>query len=237
MVNPLNKVFWIFGIILALFCCLQTLLFLRMAMKLNKKHDLCTKAELKETIKTSAIATIGPGINNLFLGISLCAVVGGGLTFMRCGIMGTPMFELSQAQYAAAQIGVTLGVDTLTESMWTYLAFAMGFAVVGYMISPLITFPGLDRATDVTRSQKKGQSDGFVKRLVSCITVNCLVYVGATYWVNVPSTFAYAASFIIALLLTVFAAKSGRKNLNKWIMLIAIVFGMVVGQVTVTAVG
>ena len=65
-VKELNGQFWVFGIILTGICVIQAGLFLRLALKLNKKHNLYTKKDLNRAVKTSIIAVIGPGVNVLF---------------------------------------------------------------------------------------------------------------------------------------------------------------------------
>ena len=91
-----NTTIWIFAIILVGWTLVQAALFVRLALRFNKKHQVYSNQELKRCVRTGIIAVIGPGINSMFLAISMMALVGGGLTFLRCGVIGTPAFEMTK---------------------------------------------------------------------------------------------------------------------------------------------
>ena len=76
---------------------IQSGMFLRLALKMNKKTNAVSKEELSQAYKTGAVSAIGPVFSTLTIALSLIVMVGSGVTFMRCGVIGAPSYELSMA--------------------------------------------------------------------------------------------------------------------------------------------
>lgn len=115
--GKLNGTIWVFTAILIGLVLVQSFLFLRLALKFNKKNKLVTKEEVKRAVQTGAISAIGPSFSSLVVAISLITVVGSATTYMRCGVIGAPVWELMMANLAASTVGITLGSSGITENM------------------------------------------------------------------------------------------------------------------------
>ena len=114
VISKMNGEVWVFAAILILFVCVQALLFLRLALRFNKKNQLVSKQEISQSAKTGFVSVFGPSISTIVVALSLITMVGSGATFMRCGVIGAPAWELLMANTAAESAGVTLGTAEVT---------------------------------------------------------------------------------------------------------------------------
>ena len=126
-VISMNPTIWVFAAILILLVLVQSALFLRLALRFNKKNLLVSRQEINSAVRTGAVAAIGPSLNSIVVALSLIAMVGSATTFMRCGVIGAPLWELYMANIAASAAGVTFGSTEFTKSVMTLCLFCMVF--------------------------------------------------------------------------------------------------------------
>ncbi|MDO4754683.1 MAG: DUF5058 family protein, partial [Bacillota bacterium] len=122
-IQRINPQIWIFAIVLIGFVVLQAAVFLKMALNFNKKHHVLTSQEVKDAVKTGAVSVIGPALSVVLLAMTLITFVGPATTFMRVGVIGSASYELNIANTAADAIGVSLGTEAVTESVFTLCLF------------------------------------------------------------------------------------------------------------------
>ena len=108
-VKSLNGEMWIFASLLIAVVILQAVLFLRLALRVNKKHQYFTREEIGHFLKMGSLSVLGPAFSVVVVAISLIAMVGSGLTFMRVGVIGAASYEMMIATTAAETIGVPFG--------------------------------------------------------------------------------------------------------------------------------
>ena len=104
-VKNLNGEMWIFAGLLIGIVIVQAVLFLRLALKWNKKNSYFTDTEVKHLLKLGSVSVIGPSMSVMVVALSLIAMVGSGLTFMRVGVIGAASYEMMIADTAANAIG------------------------------------------------------------------------------------------------------------------------------------
>lgn len=118
-VKSLNGEMWIFASLLIAVVILQAVLFLRLALRVNKKHQYFTREEIGHFLKMGSLSVLGPAFS--VVAISLIAMVGIGLTFMRVGVIGAASYEMMIATTAAETIGVPFGSPEFSESVLVQL--------------------------------------------------------------------------------------------------------------------
>lgn len=67
---------------------LQACWFLRLALRVQQEHKYFTKEEVGHLLKMGSVSVLGPAFSVVVVAISLIAMVGSGLTFMRVGVIG-----------------------------------------------------------------------------------------------------------------------------------------------------
>ena len=118
-VKSLNGEMWIFASLLIAVVILQAVLFLRLALRVNKKHQYFTREEIGHFLKMGSLSVLGPAFS--VVAISLIAMVGSGLTFMRVGVIGAASYEMMIATTAAETIGAPFGSPEFSESVLVQL--------------------------------------------------------------------------------------------------------------------
>ena len=145
-VKNLNGEMWIFAFLLIAIVVLQACWFLRLALRYNKKHNYFTKEEVGHLLKMGSVSVLGPAFSVVVVAISLIAMVGSGLTFMRVGVIGAAGYEMMIATTAAETIGVQFNTPEFNESVLVLCGFGMAFASIPYFISTPIELMIMDKA-------------------------------------------------------------------------------------------
>ena len=220
-----NIVLWICAVFLVGFTVVQAALFLRIALRFNRTHKIYTRSELMSAARTGAVASLGPGVNTVFLALALISMFGGGFTFMRCGIIGSPMYELMVVQYSSSFAGYTPG-DPMTGSLLAYFCFAALIGTISYLIAPVFTLRILE-----TAGTKQTGKPNIVVRVLPQVGITVLLLMCYDF---IRSGLPQAIGLIAAFALTLFCsmlAKKGQKWLNSWTLFFATVVGITVAQI------
>lgn len=233
-VQQANLVIWIFAIILVGYTFLQSGLFVRRALQFNKKHQLLSKKDLLDCVKIGTTAAIAPGINTVFLGISMMALVGSGLMFMRFGIIGSPAFELRVLQQAASVAEINLD-DPMTADYLTYFVFAGAVGVMCLIPAPVFTLRAMELG-----GRKKADKTGkpnIVMRALPKVSVAIMGLLGYEYaTASIQSGVAYFVGLIVSIVIYTQIGR-GHKKLGPWALLLATVVGITCGQIAATIAG
>ena len=238
VISKMNGEVWIFAAILILFVCVQALLFLRLALNFNKKNKLVSQAEISQSAKTGFVSVFGPSISTIIVALSLITMVGSGATFMRCGVIGAPAWELLMANTAAEAANVTLGTAEVTENIFTMCLFGMILGSAPYFINTIITLKPLDKAViKANAAAKKEHKESFIPTLGSAAMMGLLGYSIVDYLSSAASIVALIAALVVSYILMQVAKKTGQKWISEWNMAIAMVAGMAVGQIFTSIVG
>ena len=237
IIKSMNPTLWVFAGLLIGWVFVQSGLFVRLALKFNKKNNLATDDELKQAFSTGFVSVLGPAVSVIVTVFALTGMVGSAVTFMRCGVIGAPMWELMMAEYSAQSAGVAFGGEGFTEAIFVLCIFGMTFASAPYFINTMITLKPLDKA--VVKSQDaaaKGQGKpSFIPILGNAAMMGIMGYSIFDYFTAINKT----AAFVSALLASVVLGKLAKKvkGLATWSMAIAMLIGMLVGQLVTTIMG
>lgn len=229
VVASMNGTLWIFAGILIAWVIVQSLLFLRHALNFNKKNKVVTDEEIKSATRTGIVSVFGPAVSSIVVALSLIAMVGPAVTFMRTGVIGAPAWELLMADVATGAIGVGFNTPEFTEAVFVLAIFGMTFASAPYFINTMITLKPLDMA--VARGQQNTEKkDSFIPILGDAAMMGILGYFILDYMQTIPQVIAVIVSATVAYLIIKHIASSGRKWLGDWNMAISMVVGMTVAQ-------
>lgn len=234
-IKIMNGSIWVFAVILIAMVIVQSLMFLRLALNYNKKHQVLTRAEVNQATKTGAVSAVGPAFSTLTIALSLIVMVGSGATFMRCGVIGAPVWELMMAQFSASAAGVEFGSAAFTPAIFTLCLFGMTLASTPYFLNTMITLKPLDKA--LVKSQKKENGRSFMPYMSSAAMMGLLGYSIVDYFGNVASIVAGIVAGIVMFLIGKLAKKLKNNTLSSFSMAIAMIFAMIAGQIVTVMMG
>lgn len=228
VIKQMNGTVWVFAALLVGMVVVQSLLFLRLALNFNKKNKVLTDDEVKQAVKTGAVSAVGPAFSTLTIAISLIAMVGSGVTFMRCGVIGAPAWELMMAGICTSTVGVEFGSPEFTTGIFTLCIFGMTLASAPYFINTILTLKPLDKAAE-TQKKKAGRS--FLPYMSNGAMMALLGYMAFDYLSTVAGCIAAITAGVVTLIIDKIAKKTGNNTLASFGMAIAMVCAMIVGQV------
>lgn len=232
IISSMNPTLWVFAALLIGWVLVQAFWFLKLALSFNKKNQLATQAEISQAAKTGFISVLGPAVSVVVVAISLIAMVGPAVTFMRCGVIGAPMWELMMAEYSAQSAGVAFGGEGFTESIFVLCIFGMTFASAPYFINTMITLKPMDQAViNAEKASKAGgaKKESFIPTLGTAAMMGLMGYSIFDYFKALPTFCAFAAAILASEVLGRMAVK--HKGLAQWSMAIAMIIGMATGQI------
>lgn len=234
IIESMNPVLWVFAGILISWVLVQSGLFLRLALKFNAKNDLATKEELSQSFKTGCVSVIGPALSVIIVAISLISMVGSAVSFMRCGVIGSPLWELMMAEYSAQSVGLAFGDEGFTEAIYVLCIFGMTFGSAPYFINTILTLKPMDKAIVKTQeaAMKGEKKESFIPTMGNAAMFGVLGYNIFSYFQTIPKSAAFISAFVTAIVLRVLSKRI--KGLSTWSMAIAMIVGMIFGQLAAT---
>ncbi len=228
-VRNLNGEMWMFASLLIIVVVLQAVWFLRLALKYNKKYNYFSKEDVGHLLKLGATSVIGPAFSVVVVAISLIALVGSGLTFMRVGVIGAASYEMMIATIASETIGVQFGTPEFTESVLVLCGFGMAFASIPYFISTPIELVLFDKASRQVGKDKNKPS--FMPYLGNAAMMGLMGSFALSYLSKPINWVAFITAGAVVIGIVKYTAKSGKKGLMDWCITIAMLCGMAVAQV------
>lgn len=233
-VKNLNGTVWVFASLLIAMVIIQALLFLRLALNFNKKNNLASKAEIVSAARTGAVSVFGPAVSVVVVALSLIAMVGSGATFMRCGVIGAPGWELLMANTSAEAAGVSFGTPEFTENIFVLCLFGMTFASAPYFINTMITLKPMDLAVKKAASNESKGKPSFLPVLGNAAMMGIMGYSLYDYIIAPTKLTGLLVSGVVSFILMKIAAKTGKRWLGDFNMAFAMVFGMAAAQIMST---
>ena len=233
VIAGMNGTLWIFAALLIGMVVVQALIFLRAALRFNKRNNLVTGEELKSAARSGTISVIGPAISNIVVALSLISMVGPAVSFMRCGVIGSPSWELFMADLSAQVAGVEFNSPEFTGAFFVLCIFGMTLASAPYFITTIIALKPLDVAIEKNKT-KKDNKGSFIADLGNAAMVALLGYLIVDYLKTPAQILAVVVAGGVSYLLLKVIAKTGKKWLGDWIMAIAMAVGMAAAQFAVS---
>jgi hypothetical protein len=231
---------WIIGFIFAANAIVQSLLFARLARRVAARLRMSDRG-VKEAIRASFVASIGPAMGS-FVGMTvLVLALGGAYAFAResAGV-GSIMYELLAARNGAQAAGVELTRESMTlEALvvvfWVTAIGSFGWLIVGGVGTRWL--PKIKNAIgggDPRRLQVISVAImlGAFSRLLTTDGIAPLLNEG-----RLPPLAASVAGGAAAAATMLYATRTGRTGLREYVIIIALVAGITAGELTRLAIG
>lgn len=223
VIKNVNSVILPFAVVLILFVVVQASLFLAHALKFNKKHELFTREEVKNAMKSSVIGSIGPSFSIIVVVLAMISIIGPAVTWMRSGVIGAADFELWMADIVATSLDVQLGGPDVTESLFTVAIFGMVLGSAPWMLHLLLTCKPLDKAVIKSSSKKRS----FIPLLGFSAELGMMAYWALENGTKgVPQTTGIVTSLIAGAAVVIYCKRGNHPKLSNWILGIAMIVGM-----------
>lgn len=236
-IKSMNGTIWVFAAILIAMVVVQSLMFLRLALNYNKKHQVLTQAELAQATKTGAISAVGPAFSTMTIALSLIVMVGSGATFMRCGVIGAPAWELMMAQFSSQAAGVEFGSAGFTEGIFTLCIFGMTLASAPYFINTIITLKPMDKVVEKAAETEAKGGRSFMPYMSNAAMMGLLGYSAFDYFSSIPSAVALLSAGVAMYFISKLAKKLNNNTLSSFAMALAMIVAMIVGQTLTVIMG
>lgn len=212
------------AVVLALF---QAILFAVRSYKQGAAEGL-SKAQMGSAMKSSLITSIGPSFVILSGLLSLLVTIGGPMAWMRLSFIGSVMFEMMAVGFATEAVGVTIGVDPMTQVAFANAVWVMALGSIGWIIVATIS------ANSMGKLQNKiSKGDPTVMKVIS--TAALLGSFGSLVVPHVmklnKNTIAAIAGALIMLVLSPLADKKNIKWLKEWALFFSLFGGMLIAAV------
>lgn len=221
--------FWVISLATVGLVVVMAVLFGYAAVRYIRKKDLLTHQEMMSCIKTGAIVSIGPAISVFVLAMSMVSALGGPVTLMRIGIIGSASTELMAATMGAKAAGVTLGAETMTIPAMTSALFAMALMSTGYLIFTPILTRGLGNRLQQLIITPPGQKKPLIAVLLSeVLPVVLFLFLAITQAIEgIPSGVAMATAAVVMLVLNQIGVRYKITWLKEWATGFAVLAGMI----------
>ena len=220
-----NRICFLFCLLIIGLVIIQAVLFIRNALMFNKKHRVLSEDEVRSVMKIGCVSAIAPACSIIVVALGLVSLIGPVLSFMRVGVIGSAAYETQMAEIAASTLGVTLGTEGITESTLTLCLFTMTLGSAPFLINTLITVKPMDDA--MVKAAKSSRS--FLPAFSLAAMMALLVYPNNAR--QDPHLTQVRASALCTFALTKYVKKSGKKSLGNFTMSIAMLAGMICATV------
>lgn len=212
------------AVVLVLF---QAFIFARKSYQRGKEIGI-TQGQMKTAMKSSSITSLGPSLVILTGLLSLLVTVGGPMAWMRLSFIGSVMFELMAVGFGTEAVGVTIGVDPMTEVAFANAVWTMVLGSIGWIVVSTLTADKMD-----ILQERVGKSDSGIIKVVSLGAMigsfGALVS-GHILAMNRNTIAALAGGLLMAIVVTL-SEKKDIKWLKEWGMAIALFGGMIIAAV------
>jgi hypothetical protein len=228
---------WIIGFVFAANALIQSWLFYRLSRRTGARLQM-GEAGMREAIKASFVASLGPALG-CFVGMTvLVLALGGAYAFAResAGV-GSIMYELIAARAGAEAAGVPLTRDGMTPEgllviFWVGALGSFGWVLIGGVFTRWL--PRIKDAMGGDRTRLQMVSVAIMlaafSRLLASDSITPLLRDGS--WPPLVASVAGGGACLLWLWLAV-----GRPALREYTLLVALLVGMTAGQITHLAVG
>ncbi|WP_227939340.1 DUF5058 family protein [Alkalihalobacillus deserti] len=215
---------WLAAASAVLVVFVQAFIFVKKSLVVGKEIGL-SNVQMKSAMKSSMISSIGPSIVILFGLISLLVAIGGPMAWMRLSFIGSLPFELLAAGFGAEAMGVSLGSENMTGTVFANSVWTMVLGSLGWIV-----FTGL-----FTHKMEKMQTflTAGKKELVPIISISAMIgafaYFSADRILNIDKgTIALFIGAITMLALAWTADKNNIQWLKEWGLTIAMFAGAII---------
>lgn len=203
----------------------QVILYCKKSIELSKEVQL-TKEERNNALRAGVITAVGPSISNIIVMISMVAVIGAPITWIRCSLIGSPTAELSAATFAAEAMGLTLGGEGYNLNAYACATWVMALNGAGWIVFCLLF---AHRMGSVSKKLTKGNAVLF-GAVASAATLGAMSYMAGANITAGGSKMIAVFAAIACMIVLKFVCKK-YPNFAKYNLSVALVVAMATGQI------
>lgn len=231
MAASIHPVLWAGAAIVLVVVSAQCLIYLRAAKRAAVGVGM-DSADFKAAFRTGGIAAIGPSLAICLVALAILPVFSTPSTVTRIGLVGSAAYETIAANLATGTMGVALGGEGMTGSVFVTMLLSLAIAGSGWMVVTLVATPLLKKGV------KKSVAPGIRKAsrwaiLPAAAMLGVFITMG---FKEASAGWASAAVFLVSaavmLLSTYFAKITGKAGFLEWALGLSMVAGIAVGYFT-----
>lgn len=216
---------WSFAALLVLLVLFQSAMFFRLC---KKEADAIgyPRENLKSSFKIGMITAFGPSLSNIVAMISMMAVIGSPITWMRLSIIGAAPTELGVATLTAQSQGLAFGEGGFTVGIISLIFLMMAIVGTGWLLVVITTTSSMGKI----RAKFIEKDKVWFSVLTSATTIGLFSNLAAQQLAKF-SVGLYAAVLTSFAVMFVLYKILGDKypGLKKYSLTIAMVAGVIIG--------
>lgn len=226
-------VLWTLSILIVGVVVVQALIFMRMSLRFSERFGILDAHEKRTVFTTATINSIGPAVAVFFVAISLIALVGGPVTLMRVGVIGSAVFELYAANQGAVAAGAEIGTDSYTLSAFTASVWAMTLGGMGWLLAAFVLTRRLGSAQATL--QKRNPALLFTMGSVTPIAIFGVLAAGTAMQKSGLADVSFRTDHLLAVVaaagsMLAFRALGARLPwIREWALGFSLIIGLVAG--------
>ncbi|MGB4779671.1 DUF5058 family protein [Microbacterium sp.] len=217
-----SPVMWLCAAGVFLVIIVQSLIYLRAIRSSAAAADL-TPAQVNASVRTGAVAAIGPSLAVALVAISLLPLFGTPAVLTRIGLVGSAAFDLAAAGIAAGTQDAQLGGPTYTQKIFAIAFAAMTMGGLVWMLATLILTPLLSKGDATLRKVNPAVMTIVPGAALLGAFITLTLQETQKSFIHVVTLAVSAAVMAICLFL---AHRLGKPWLREWGLGISIVFAL-----------
>ncbi len=219
---------WIIAFAVIAIVIFQAIVFLKLASKTAPEVGM-TPQEVKTTIRTGFISSLGPSFAIGIVIVSLIALIGSPMTLMRIGIVGSAATEAAAAEIGAKAFGVSLGgadftIEAFSTVIWTMCLGGMGWLIVTALFT---------KSLAKTQSKVKKSNPKVMVIVSSAAMLGAFGYLASDQMVKSGNHAVAGIVSVFAMFIVLGISKKTNVTwLKEWALGIVMLLGMIGGYIT-----
>jgi hypothetical protein len=225
---------WIIAFIFAGNALVASFFFYRLAMKTGRRMKMKEEV-LHEALKASFITSVGPAMG-AFVGLTVMVLaLGGAYAFAReSAAVGSIMYELIAARFGSEAAGVPLTREGMTVAALPIIFWVAAIGSFGWVLTGGVFTRWLPKLKDFLGGGDANRLQvitvammlGAFGRMLTNDSIKPLITKGQ--W---PALVASITGGVAAAIWLKTADKLGKPNLKEYFLVVALIVGMVCGQI------
>lgn len=221
-----SPVMWVACSLPIIVIAFQAVLFVSRSLKTAKKIGI-TDTQIKHAVRNSAITSIGPSIVVAVGALALVMALGTPFSWLRTTFIGAIQYELTSATFGAQFAGTDLQHMTplaFANAVWVTTLCSMGWVIVTCVFA---------KRFDKINNVISGGSQKMVSVISLGASLGCFGYMCCGKIIKVDMLeklnvegICCVIGFLVMVVTTKLAKKTGKKWLGDWALTIAMMTGM-----------
>ena len=217
---------WLCAFLCVSVILVQAIWFAKLCFK-NATSVGLNKDECMKSFRCGMTTAIGPSISNFIGAISMIAVMGGPLAWMRLSMIGAASTELTAASIAATAYGTTLGGEGYDIYAMANSWLMLAVNGCGWLLVVVLLTPHMEKV----RQKIGGGDEVWLGLITAAASIGLFAYMATPYYVNIIQVPAEAWAAITGTIVMILCIKGSAKIawLKEYALGIAILAGIFVG--------